>query len=53
MRGSRICRFFDLVAIRRGRELSFDDILHYQKIVVALCETDRIMKAIDRIDFLE
>jgi hypothetical protein len=38
---------------RRGRELSFDDILHYQKIIVALCETDRIMKAIDGVDFLE
>lgn len=32
---------------RTGRELSFDDILHYQKIIVALTETDRIMKEID------
>jgi predicted helicase len=34
---------------RKGRELSFDDILHYQKIIVALTETDRIMKEIDEI----
>jgi hypothetical protein len=32
---------------RKERELSFDDILHYQKIIVALTETDRIMKEID------
>lgn len=34
---------------RKGRELSVDDILHYQKIIVALTETDRIMKEIDNI----
>jgi predicted helicase len=34
---------------RKGRELSFDDILHYQKIIVALTETDRIMKEIDEV----
>lgn len=32
---------------RRGRELNFDDILHYQKVIVALTETARIMKEID------
>jgi predicted helicase len=32
---------------RKGRMLSFDDIMHYQKIIVALSETDRIMKEID------
>lgn len=32
---------------RKGRELSFDDILHYQKIIVALTETDRLMKEVD------
>ena len=37
---------------RSGRKLSFDDILHYQKIIVALVETDRIMQEIDQIDFL-
>ena len=35
---------------RKERELKFDDILHYQKIIVALTETDRIMKEIDKID---
>jgi predicted helicase len=29
---------------RRGRELSFDDIRHYQKVVVALGETIRLME---------
>lgn len=37
---------------RKDRQLSFDDILHYQKIIVALTETDRLMKEIDKIDFL-
>ncbi len=32
---------------RKDRELSYDDILHYQKIIVALTETDKIMKEID------
>jgi len=36
---------------RKGRELQIEDILHYQKIIVALSETDRLMKEIDRIDF--
>ena len=36
---------------RKGRQLAFEDILHYQKIIVALTETDRLMKEIDRIDF--
>ena len=35
---------------RKNRELSFEDILHYQKIIVALSETDRIMKEIDKIE---
>jgi predicted helicase len=34
---------------RKGRTLSFEDILHYQKIIVALSETDRLMKEIDKI----
>lgn len=37
---------------RKGRTLSFEDIMHYQKIIVALSETDRIMKEIDKIDFM-
>lgn len=36
---------------RRGRTLELDDILHYQKIIVALSETDRLMKEIDAIEF--
>ncbi|MDF2449538.1 MAG: adenine specific methyltransferase [Bacteroidota bacterium] len=34
---------------RKDRKLEFDDILHYQKIIVALTETDRLMKQIDKI----
>lgn len=33
---------------RRGRQLSFDDLMHYQKVVVALKETIRLMAEIDR-----
>jgi len=36
---------------RKGRELAFDDILHYQRIIVALSETNRLMKEIDKIEF--
>ena len=32
---------------RRGRKLEFEDILHYQKIIVALVETDRLMREAD------
>ena len=35
---------------RKGRTLEFNDILHYKKIIVALSETDRLMKAIDKIE---
>jgi predicted helicase len=35
---------------RKERELSYEDILHYQKIIVALSETDRIMREIDKIE---
>ncbi|HHB51714.1 MAG TPA: DNA methyltransferase, partial [Saprospiraceae bacterium] len=35
---------------RRGRKLSFEDIMYYQKIIAALTETDRIMKEIDKIN---
>jgi len=35
---------------RKGRALEFDDILHYQKIIVALTETGRLMKEIDKIE---
>ena len=35
---------------RKERKLEFDDIIHYQKIIVALSETDRLMKEIDKIE---
>lgn len=35
---------------RKDRQLEFEDILQYQKIIVALTETDRIMKEIDEIE---
>lgn len=34
---------------RKDRELSYEDILHYQKIIVALTETARIMGEIDKV----
>lgn len=34
---------------RKGRVLGFDDVRHYQKIIVALVETDRVMEEIDRV----
>jgi len=35
---------------RKGRKLEFEDIQHYQKIIVALSETDRLMQEIDKIE---
>src|SRR5690554_1945967 len=35
---------------RKDRTLEFEDILHYQKIIVALTETDRLMKEIDEVE---
>ncbi|MCB9343971.1 MAG: hypothetical protein H6576_09755 [Lewinellaceae bacterium] len=34
---------------RKGRELGYEDILHYQKVVVALVETDRVLKVVDKV----
>jgi hypothetical protein len=34
---------------RKGRTLSHDDIIHYQKIIVAINETIRIMREIDEV----
>lgn len=34
---------------RKKRVLDFEDILHYQKIIVALTETDRLMKEVDKV----
>lgn len=35
---------------RKGRTLSYDDILHYQNIIDALLETSQLMKGIDKIE---
>ncbi len=35
---------------RKGRELTNQEIEHYQKIIVALSETERILKEIDKIN---
>ena len=35
---------------RKGRELDYEDILHYQKIIVALSETSRLMGEIDKVE---
>ena len=37
---------------RKERTLEFDDILHYQKIIVALSETHRLMKEIDKTEII-
>ncbi|MEY2846268.1 MAG: hypothetical protein RL076_1814, partial [Chloroflexota bacterium] len=37
---------------RKGRNLGYDDISHYQKIIVALAETHALMQAIDAIDIV-
>lgn len=34
---------------RRERPLSFDDLLHYQKIIVSLTQTHRLMQEVDKI----
>lgn len=36
---------------RVGRTLDFEDILHYQKVIVALSETERLMKEVDKVCF--
>ena len=37
---------------RKGRALSFEDIAHYQKIILALMETGRLMQEIDQIPLI-
>jgi hypothetical protein len=34
---------------RKGRPLTADDLTHYQKIIIALSETIRLMKEIDAV----
>ena len=36
---------------RKERELSYEDIVHYQKIIYALTKTDELMKKIDEVAF--
>ena len=38
---------------RKWREMTFDDITHYQKMIISLNETIRLMKLIDMINFIE
>jgi hypothetical protein len=45
--GYQVCHKWLDERLKAGRSLSNDDISHYQKIVVALNETIRIMKEID------
>jgi predicted helicase len=45
--GYRVCDKW--LKDRKGRKLSYDDIQHYQKIVVALNETIRLMSEIDEV----
>ena len=45
--GYQVCEKW--LKYRRGRTLSKVDIVHYQKIVVALAETIRLMKEIDEV----
>ena len=44
--GYRVCEKW--LKDRKGRQLSFDDLMHYQKVVVALAETGRLMEEIDK-----
>lgn len=37
---------------RKDRKLSFEDILHYQKIIVALTQTDKLMRKIDEVEII-
>jgi hypothetical protein len=37
---------------RKGRVLSYDDIMHYQKIIVALNKTAEVMEEIRGVEFL-
>jgi predicted helicase len=45
--GYQVCKKW--LKDRKGRRLSAEDIAHYQRIIVALAETIRLMKAVDEI----
>ena len=34
---------------RKGRQLTYDDLTHYQQVVAALAETMRLMSAVDEV----
>ncbi|MEZ4806621.1 MAG: type ISP restriction/modification enzyme [Flavobacteriales bacterium] len=38
---------------RHGRQLTFDDVRHYQRMIVALTETGKVMQQVDTIGVLE
>ncbi len=38
---------------RKGRILDFEDIMQYQRIIKALTETERVMREIDGVGFME
>ncbi|MGO8750273.1 MAG: type ISP restriction/modification enzyme [Thermoguttaceae bacterium] len=47
MGGYQVCQKW--LKDRKGRKLSYDDTQHYQKVVVALNETIRLMGEIDEV----
>jgi hypothetical protein len=47
MGGYQVCHKW--LKDRRGRSLNYDDLAHYEKLVVALSETIRIMGEIDKV----
>ena len=46
MGGYQVCEKW--LKDRRGRDLSYDDRVHYQKVVVAIRDTIELMAEIDR-----
>ena len=38
---------------RKGKMLDYENILHFQKIIKAMVETDRLMKEIDNFDVVK
>ena len=45
--GYQVCQKW--IKDRKGRTLSYDDLAHYQKVIVALKETVRLMTEIDSV----
>jgi hypothetical protein len=44
--GYQVCEKW--LKYRRGRQLTYDDLTHYQRVIVSLRETIRIMQEIDQ-----